>query len=92
MPSSATAFRIASPQAGASLPFGAAVTFGAESPQPQTILSVSYFANGALIGTSGQPPYLVSYRPAAPGTVSLRAVATHSDNSTEENSITFTVQ
>lgn len=85
-------FRIVSPQAGATLPFGAAITFGAGSPQPQAIQSVSYFANGALIGTSGQPPYLVSYRPAAPGSVSLRAVATHADSSTEENTITFTVQ
>jgi len=91
-PGAPAGFRIVSPQAGATLPFGAAITFGAESPQPQTILSVSYFANGALIGTSGQSPYIVSYRPAAPGSVSLRALATHTDNTTEENTITFTVQ
>ncbi len=85
-------FRIASPQAGARLPFGAEVTFGTEAAQPQTILSVSYFANGALIGTSGQPPYLVYYRPAAAGTVTLRAVAQHTNGTIEEQSSTFSVE
>ncbi len=92
VPTTPGGFHIVSPQSGGTVPFGAAVTFGAESSQPQTILSVSYFANGALVGTSGQPPYLISYRPAAPGTVSLRAVAQHIDGTSEENSVTFTVQ
>ncbi len=85
-------FRIISPQAGAVIPFGAGINFGSESSQTQTILSVSYFANGALIGTSGQPPYLISYRPSAPGSVSLRAVATRVDSTSEEQTITFLVQ
>ncbi len=91
-PSSTEGFRIASPRAGATIPFGATVTFGAESPQPQTILNVSYFANGALVGTSGQSPYLISYQPGAAGFVSLRAVALHIDGTREERAITFMVQ
>ncbi len=89
-PSSTTGFHILSPHAGEALPFGAAVTFAAESSQP--VLSVSYFANGALVGTSGQPPYVVHYTPSAPGPVTLRATATHPDNTTEELTITFSVQ
>lgn len=85
-------FRIMSPYAGEVINFGVAPLFAAESSRPQTMLSVSYYANGAFIGTSGQPPYLVSYRPAAPGSVTLRAVAKHSDGSGEEQTITFTVQ
>ncbi len=85
-------FRIASPRAGAEIPFGAAVTFGAESPRPQSILNVSYFANGALVGVSGQSPYLISYRPGAPGAVSLRAVAVHTDGTSEESTITFSIR
>ncbi|OGG50916.1 hypothetical protein A2763_02655 [Candidatus Kaiserbacteria bacterium RIFCSPHIGHO2_01_FULL_54_36] len=85
-------FRIASPGAGSTIPFGSQVTFGAESPGPQTVLSVSYFANGSLVGTSGQPPYIVMYIPGAPGPVTLRAVASRTDGTSEEETITFSVQ
>ena len=91
-PVSSTGFRIMSPYAGEVISFGVAPLFAAESSRPQTVLNVSYYANGALVGTSGQPPYLVSYRPAAPGSVALRAVAKHSDGSEEEQTIVFKVQ
>lgn len=91
IPTLSTGFRIASPRAGATLSFGAAVTFGAESIQPHMILSVSYYANGTLVGTSGQPPYLVSYRPSAPGAVTLRAVA-ETPSGQIESSVQFAIQ
>ena len=84
--------RIVSPHVGEVVNFGVAPLFAAEPSNPQTVLNVSYYANGALVGVSGQPPYLVSYRPAAPGSVTLRAVAKHSDGREEEETIVFTVR
>ena len=90
--SSPTGFRIISPQANATLPFGTTVNFGAELGQSRPILNVSYFANGSLVGVSGQPPYVVSYKPSAPGPVTLRALASHTDGTSEEQTINFTMQ
>lgn len=89
---SPTGFQITSPRAGASISLGLPVTFGASSPQSGGIASVSYYVNGALIGTTGQPPYSVSFLPNARGTGVLRAVVLHTNGMSEEQTITFTVQ
>ena len=85
-------FQITSPQQGASIPFGASITFSAASSQAREITNISYFVNGALIGTTGQPPYTASFTANARGTAVLRAVALHLDGTSEEQTITFTVQ
>ncbi|MDO8514458.1 MAG: penicillin-binding protein [bacterium] len=88
---SPTGFHIASPQAGAVVVFGQPLIFSA-SAQMGTIVGVSYFVNGGLIGTTGQSPYSIAYIPNTRGPATLRAVAQHPDSSVEEQTITFTVQ
>ena len=88
---SPTGFRIVSPQAGAAVVFGQPIILSA-SAQMGTVVSVSYFVNGALIGTTGQSPYSIAYIPNTRGPATLRAVAQHPDSSVEEQIVAFTVQ
>jgi penicillin-binding protein 1C len=83
--------RITSPQSGATTPLNATMTLAAASEGTSPVSSVSFYINGALVGTTGAP-YSISYNPTARGTAILRAVATHPDGTTEEQTLVFTVQ
>jgi penicillin-binding protein 1C len=84
-------FRITSPQAGGSTPFGVTMTLAASTAGTDPVSSISYYINGQLVGTVGAP-YSLAYKPENRGTMTLRAVATHPDGTSEEQSVTFTVQ
>ncbi|MEK7133772.1 MAG: transglycosylase domain-containing protein [Patescibacteria group bacterium] len=85
-------FQITSPRAGAVILVGKATTLSASSPQSKSIKNVSYYVNGALIGTTWQPPYETLYIPNAGGTGVLRAVALHTDGTNEEHTVMFQAQ
>ncbi len=90
-PSSGGEFSITSPSMGAIVPIGSPVVLAVLSQGNLAVSSVSYYANGALVGTAGAP-YTVTYSPSAPGAVTLRAVGLHPDGSTVEHSISFIVK
>ncbi len=97
MPTSTTpggsgGFSISAPQTGAQVAFNSTITITANASDAATIANVSYFANGSLIGSSGVPPYSVSYTTGTRGVVTLRATALHMDGATEESTIAITVQ
>ncbi len=85
-------FRVTSPRPGESIQFGTPVTFTSTTDLRRTVLNVSYYVNGALIGSSGQTPYTVLFSPNARGSGFVRAVAIHADGANEEQTIPFVVQ
>ncbi|MEK7480400.1 MAG: PBP1A family penicillin-binding protein [Patescibacteria group bacterium] len=84
-------FRVTSPDAGASIPYGLPITFNAV-PSAGTVTSISYYVNGGLVGTAVQAPYVLLFTPNARGTAVLRAVALYANGTSEEQTITFTIQ
>ena len=60
-------------------------------PYPQNVIQISYFLNDALIGTSNQPPYVITFVPNARGISTLRAVA-QTAGGTEISQISLVVQ
>src|SRR3990167_6609846 len=91
VPSGNQGLQITSPSAGASIPYGLPITFSA-SPSAGTVTSISYYVNGSLIGTSRQAPYVLLFTPNARGTAFLRAVALYTNGTSEEQTVTFTIQ
>jgi 1A family penicillin-binding protein len=96
-PSSATSpaastLQITSPQAGTSIPYGLPITLASSDQGTTPIASVSYYINGSLAGSSAHAPFTVTFNPGTHGVETLRAVGTHPDGTTEETTITFTVQ
>lgn len=85
-------FQFTSPSIGALFSYGTPITITGSASNPSNVLSVSYFVNGSLIGTTGQPPYSVVYTPTSRGPIQLRAVIMHIDATTEEQRMTFVVQ
>jgi len=90
--SSSGGFTITSPQQGASIAYGVPLTLSAAERSPGTIKQISYYANNGLIGVSGVAPYNMSYTPSSRGTTAVRAVALHTDGTSEEQTVTFTIQ
>ena len=84
--------QILSPQAGSSVPFGTPIMIYSSESHPQDVLSVTYFVNGSPVGTTGLPPYSITYTPSARGTANVRAVAQLRSGGIEEQTIMFTVQ
>lgn len=85
-------FRILSPIAGSFVPRWQPLVATAFYPFPQNIVSVSYFLNGAPMGSANQPPYPVSYMPTISGPATLQAVAQTVLGQTEVTSIPLTIQ
>lgn len=86
-----SSFTISSPQSGATVPFGIPVKFSITNENTTPIVNVSYYVNGALVGTVGAP-YVFSYLPESHGAVTLRAVGIHPDGSSVGKTTEFTVQ
>lgn len=85
-------FRITSPQQGASFQQGTPITFTSAFQGPAPVLRVSYFVNGALVGSSGEAPFTVIFSPNGRGQGIVRAVASLVDGSTQEYNISISVQ
>lgn len=85
-------FQIISPYTGAVVPWGVMVNAVITQPRSSDVRFVSYYFNGGLIGVSSIPPYALSFKPGVHGPATLRAIVTHVDGSTAEQSVAFTVQ
>jgi penicillin-binding protein 1C len=88
---SASGFHIISPQTGTTISWGAFINAAVAVP-PLGIKFVTYYLDGGLAGVASQVPYTLSIRPSMHGPATLRAVLTRQDGSTEEQSVSFTVQ
>lgn len=85
-------FRILTPGAGSFQPMWQPMMVSAYYPFPQNIISISYFLNGAPIGSANQPPYAVTYVPTIAGPATLQAVAQTTLGQSEVTSIPLTIQ
>ncbi len=85
-------FHITSPQAGASVLADRALTITSEDPNPQSVVSVTYFLNGSTLGSATVPPYSISFLPASRGPSILQAIAKHTDGTSAIQSVNFTIQ
>jgi hypothetical protein len=91
LPGSSGSFRIISPLSGQRVSPLTPIILNTEHPKPEEVRRVSYWANGAYVGSAAQPPYSIAFIPQGPGTVELRAVA-ETEGGTEETTISFTIQ
>lgn len=92
-PASAPAsFQIISPQAGVVIPWGIIINVLITPPQSGNVRFVTYYLNGGFAGVVSLVPYAISIKPGVHGVATLRAVVTRLDGSTEEQSVSFTVQ
>jgi hypothetical protein len=85
-------FEITSPQNGTSVSSQSTLTVTASDPDPSSVIDVTYYLNGAVLGTATTPPYSISFLPASRGPATLQAVAKYSDGSTKTTSSAFTIQ
>ena len=90
-PGGTTAFTLLSPAAGSTLPVGVTIQASSYYPYPQNVIQISYFLNDALVGTSNQPPYVITFVPNARGISTLRAVA-QTAGGTEISQVSLVVQ
>lgn len=85
-------FRIVAPQNGTIVNSQKAVTVSSAAPNPAVIANVTYFLNGAALGTASAPPYAISFLPDSRGPAVLQAVAKHTDGTSDIQTVTFTIQ
>lgn len=92
-PNAAPAVSMVSPTSGTVLTAGTPITLiGAATDTDGTVTSVSFLANGLLVGTSTQPPYSFAWTPGAAGTYALEARAVdNSGNVTGSTAVNVTV-
>jgi penicillin-binding protein 1C len=90
--SGVSSFRIISPQSGTSVSAATALTVTAADPNSQNVLSVTYYLNGATLGTAATPPYAISFLPSSRGPSVLQAVAKYTDGTTKVATSNFTIQ
>lgn len=90
-PGDTASLHILSPASGSFISAGVPLSISSFYPYPQNISSISYFLNDQPIGAATQPPYAITYVPAARGPSVLRAVA-QTANGTENTSVTITIQ
>ena len=85
-------FQIVSPQSGTTVSSAAALTVTSADPNSQNVVSVTYFLNGATLGTAITPPYSISFLPSSRGPSVLQAVAKYTDGTTRMATSNFTIQ
>jgi membrane peptidoglycan carboxypeptidase len=86
-------FRITAPQSGTMISSMTSYTFTSSHPHPENVSSVTYYLNGEKIGNAATPPYQVSYWPNnSRGPAVLKATAKLRDGSTDEQTISITIQ
>ena len=67
------------------------VTVNAKSAS-STIASVSFYANGMLIGTDTEAPYTIEYEPAAMGSYSITAIVTDAEGKMKKTTTAKTLK
>ncbi|MEQ9305234.1 MAG: family 16 glycosylhydrolase [Marinoscillum sp.] len=84
---------ISNPSEGSTFTTGTSITISADASDPDgSVASVSFYANGALIGTDNQSPYSVEWIVVS-GVSVLSAIATDNENaSSTEASVSVTGQ
>lgn len=84
---------LSSPPAGTSVNSGATVSLSAVASDPDgTVVSVTYLANGNVVGTAVAAPFSVAWVPGAAGSYTVTAQATdNSGNVTVSSPVTVTV-
>lgn len=84
---------LSSPPAGTSVNSGATVNLSAVASDPDgTVASVTYLANGNVVGTAAAAPFAVAWVPGAAGSYTVTAQATdNSGNVTVSSPVTVTV-
>jgi penicillin-binding protein 1A len=87
-----SSFQIISPQSGTIVSSASALTVTAADPNPENVVSVTYFLNGATLGTATTPPYAISFLPSSRGPSVLEAVAKYTDGTTKMQTSNFTIQ
>ena len=87
-----TSFQITAPQSGTIVPSSSTLTVTGADSDPQDVASVTYFLNGAILGTASAPPYAISFLPSSRGPATIQAVVKHADGSTEVENSAFTIQ
>ena len=85
-------FVITSPIANSYVPANTSITMSASHPNPQSVSKMTYFLNGAPIGTATQPPYTITYVPASRGPSILQAMAALVTGGNDSTQINFTIQ
>jgi penicillin-binding protein 1C len=85
-------FQITAPQSGQIISSASTFTITASDGNPSNITGVTYFLNGATLGSSITPPYSISFLPASRGPATLQAVARHTDGTNEVTTTNFTIQ
>lgn len=90
-PAQSGGFAIVSPQQGTNVLSSVPIIISVFHPSPESVSKVSYYLNGASIGSSAQAPFTISTASASRGPSTLRAVA-ESASGNEEQTISFTIQ
>ncbi len=85
-------FVITSPAPGSYVPANTSIIFSSSYPSPQNVTKITYFLNGAPIGTATQPPYTITYMPASRGPSILQAMAALVSGGNDSTQINFTIQ
>lgn len=84
-------FRITSPASGSFIGANMPLTLTVSYPNPQNVVSISYYLNERPIGTAAQAPYTITYVPYERGPSIIKAVA-QTRTGTESTSIPVTIQ
>lgn len=85
-------FVVTSPTPNSYVPANTSITFSSSHPNPQSVSKITYFLNGAPIGTATQPPYTITYVPVSRGPSILQAMAALVSGGNDSTQINFTIQ
>jgi penicillin-binding protein 1C len=85
-------FRILTPAPNSYVIPNTSVIFSSSYPNPQRVTLMTYYLNGAPIGTATTPPYAITYVPVSRGPSTLRATAALSGGGTDSTQTNFTIQ
>ncbi|MEK7093385.1 MAG: penicillin-binding protein [Patescibacteria group bacterium] len=85
-------FQITSPAPSSYVPANTSIIFSSSYPSPQNVTKMTYFLNGAPIGTATQPPYTITYVPNSRGPSILQAMAALVNGGNDSTQINFTIQ
>jgi membrane peptidoglycan carboxypeptidase len=84
-------FRLLTPSSGANFSAGSPIVLTSYYPYPQNVQQISYYINDALVGSSNQPPYGLTYIPNVHGLVTVKGVA-QTVTGSETSAVQITIQ
>ena len=85
-------FQITAPASGSYVSANTSLTLSASHPNPSSVTKMTYFLNGAPIGTATQPPYTITYVPSSRGPSILQALASLTNGGNDSTQVNFTIQ